>query len=85
VPTARVADVDLYYELRGRGAPLLLIPGLGGDVSSFGPMIDDLATAFRVLAFDPRGAGRSGKPEMSYSIPGMADDAAGLMQAVGGG
>jgi pimeloyl-ACP methyl ester carboxylesterase len=79
---ARVNDIDLYYELHGDGAPLLLIPGLGTDVRIFNRIIDGFAGRCRVLAFDPRGAGRSGKPDIPYSIEMMANDAAGLLQAV---
>jgi 3-oxoadipate enol-lactonase len=82
VAIARVNGVELYYELHGDGAPLLLIPGLGSDVRMFKPIVDGLAGRCRVLAFDPRGAGRSGKPDVPYSIEMMADDAAGLLQAV---
>lgn len=79
---ARVNGIELYFELHGAGAPLLLIPGLGGDVRMFKHIIGGLAGRCRVLAFDPRGAGRSGKPDVPYSIEMMADDAAGLLRAV---
>jgi len=82
VPIVRLRDVDLYYEVRGDGPPLLLIPGLGSDVRVFRAVIDGLARRCRVVAFDPRGAGRNGKPDIPYSIEMMADDAAGLLQAV---
>jgi pimeloyl-ACP methyl ester carboxylesterase len=36
-----------------------------------------------VIAFDNRGAGRSGKPEIAYSIAMFADDTAGLIDALG--
>jgi pimeloyl-ACP methyl ester carboxylesterase len=48
----------------------------------FRRIIESLAGRCRVLAFDPRGAGRSDKPDIPYSIGMMADDAAGLMHAV---
>src|SRR5207237_8396726 len=82
VPVVRFRDVDLYYEVRGDGPPLLLIPGLGSDVRVFRAVIDRLARRCRVVAFDPRGAGPSGKPDIPYSIEMMADDAASLLQAV---
>jgi pimeloyl-ACP methyl ester carboxylesterase len=82
VTLAHVNGVDLYYELRGVGPPLLLIPGLGSDVRMFRPVIDGLTRRCQVLAFDPRGAGRSDKPDIPYSMGMMADDAAGLLQAV---
>ncbi len=79
MPSVRVNDIELYYEVHGEGSPLLLIPGLGVDVNFFRGIIDDLATSCRVVAFDPRGAGRSDKPDVPYSIDGMADDAAALL------
>jgi 3-oxoadipate enol-lactonase len=79
MPRVRVNDIELYYEVHGEGSPLLLIPGLGVDVDFFRGIIDDLATSCRVVAFDPRGAGRSDKPDVPYSIDGMADDAAALL------
>jgi pimeloyl-ACP methyl ester carboxylesterase len=83
VPHTRVNDIELYYEVHGEGEPLLLIPGLGVDVPYFRGIIDDLATSCRVVAFDPRGAGQSDKPDVPYSIDGMADDAAGLLEHLG--
>lgn len=79
----RVNGIELYYEVHGEGPPLLLVPGLGVDVTFFRRIIDDLATSCRVVAFDPRGAGRSDKPDIPYSIDGMADDAAALLDHLG--
>jgi pimeloyl-ACP methyl ester carboxylesterase len=61
----------------------VVILGLGGAVSEFREAIGELAVGRRVLAFDNRGAGRSGQPDSAYSIEMMADDTAGLMRAVG--
>lgn len=83
VPTTRVNDIELYYEVTGAGAPVLLIPGLGVGVDHVGRIIDRLATTHRVVAFDPRGAGRSDKPDEPYTIDGMADDAVGLLAHLG--
>ena len=83
MPSVRVDDIELYYEVHGEGPPLLLVPGLGVDVDFFRAIIDDLATSYRVVAFDPRGAGRSDKPDIPYSIDGMADDAVGLLDHLG--
>lgn len=73
----------MYYELAGAGQPLVLIAGLGLDLSECGPLIDALATRYRVLAFDNRGAGRTDKPDEPYTVEQMATDTAGLMQALG--
>lgn len=73
----------MYYELAGAGPPLVLVGGLGLDLSECGQLIDMLATHYRVLAFDNRGAGRTDKPDQPYTVTQMAADTAGLMQALG--
>ncbi|SEG99809.1 Pimeloyl-ACP methyl ester carboxylesterase [Nonomuraea solani] len=54
VPGAR-----LYYEVRGGGPVLLLVPGGGGDAGVLDPLADELAGRFTVVAVDPRGYSRS--------------------------
>ena len=83
MPTALINDIDIYYELRGRGRPLVLIVGFGTDITEWDRLISALSRERQVLAFDNRGAGRSGMPDQPYSIEAMADDTAGLMGAAG--
>lgn len=83
MPSVRVGDIAVYYEIHGEGPPLVLIGGLGVDLTVFAPLADLLARTFRVLTFDNRGAGRTDKPDIPYSIPMMADDTVGLMDALG--
>jgi pimeloyl-ACP methyl ester carboxylesterase len=82
MPKAIVGDIQLYYEEHGRGEPLLLIMGLGASTLSWADQIPAFAREFRVIAFDNRGAGRSDKPAVHYSIAQFADDTAGLMDAL---
>lgn len=83
MPTVRVGDIDVYYEVHGDGPPLVFVGGLGVDLTVFAPFVAQLARGFRVLTFDHRGAGRTDKPDIVYSIPMMAEDTAGLMDALG--
>lgn len=83
MPTVSVDGLRMYYELAGAGPPLVLIAGLGLDLSECGQLIDALSAHYRVLAFDNRGAGRTDKPDEPYTIEQMAGDTAGLMQALG--
>ncbi len=83
MPTIKINDINIYYEIHGEGEPLLLIPGLRNDVSEYQKIIDTLSTQFSVVALDNRGAGRTDKPDSPYSIEMMADDAAGLLNALG--
>jgi len=79
MPLIAVNGIELYYESHGTGAPLVVLAGLGLDVSEMGMLTGPLAARFRVIAADNRGAGRSAKPPGPYSIEQMAADVAGLM------
>jgi pimeloyl-ACP methyl ester carboxylesterase len=83
VPSVQVGDIGVYYEVHGEGPPLVFIGGLGVDLTVFAPFTAQLAESFRVVAFDNRGAGRTDKPDVPYSIPMMAQDTVGLMDALG--
>ncbi|HUP92463.1 MAG TPA: alpha/beta hydrolase [Solimonas sp.] len=74
---------NLYYEIHGSGAPLVLIHGLGSSHLDWEHQVPDLAAGYRVLALDLRGHGRSDKPAGQYSIALFAGDVAALMQAQG--
>ncbi|MFN3523863.1 MAG: alpha/beta fold hydrolase [Phenylobacterium sp.] len=84
MPYAQVNGLSLYYELAGEGERLLFISGTGGDLRVKPNVFDGgLARNFQLLAYDQRGLGRSGKPELDYAMADYADDAAGLMDALG--
>ncbi len=81
--TVNVNDCEIYYEIHGQGDPLVLIMGLRRNLEWWYRQIPELSRHFQVVAFDNRGAGRSGKPVMEYSMRLFADDTAGLMDALG--
>src|SRR5882762_5757472 len=56
---ARINGVELAYELRGAGKPLVMIHGAQGDQSMFNNVIPAFANDFHVLTFDQRGSGLS--------------------------
>ncbi|HEX6551990.1 MAG TPA: alpha/beta hydrolase [Ktedonobacteraceae bacterium] len=83
MPTAKVNEIQIYYEIHGEGEPLVFIGGLATDITEFEGIIRELSQNYRVIAFDNRGAGRTDKPDIPYSIEMMADDTAGLLNALG--
>jgi len=83
VPTVRVGDINIYYEIHGDGEPLLLINGYGQYSGHWAALIRHLSREHRLIIFDNRGTGRSDKPEIRYSIKMMAADARGLIDALG--
>lgn len=81
-----VGDLPMYHAWHGAvdAEPLVLICGLGLDVSELPPsLLAGLARRYRVLVFDNRGAGRTGAPPAPYTVEQMAEDTAGLMRACG--
>jgi pimeloyl-ACP methyl ester carboxylesterase len=83
MPKVKVGDVNMYYEIHGEGEPLLLIAGHSGTTALLGPTSPILSREYKVIAFDNRGIGYSEAPESPFSAKVMADDAAGLMDALG--
>ncbi|MCZ7578023.1 MAG: alpha/beta hydrolase [Dehalococcoidia bacterium] len=82
MPYVPTRDIITYYEEAGSGDPLVLIMGLGGDLQGWALTAPALAKHFRVITYDNRGAGRSGAPDRPYTIAGMADDLAALLDAL---
>jgi len=83
MPYTEINGVELYYELEGTGEPLVCIHGLQGDASNFKSLMPRLSRELAVLTFDQRGSGRSGKPDVPYSMQQLADDTTALIKAVG--
>ena len=84
MPFAKVRDIDVYYEVSGKGPRLMYISGTGGDLRKKPNVFDSaLAEHFEILAYDQRGLGQTDKPDVSYTMADYADDADGLLEAVG--
>jgi len=83
VPLIDANGVALYYEEEGSGAPLLLITGLGASLETWAAQRQAFAARYRVIAFDNRGAGRSATPSPPWTVAAMAQDAVGLLDALG--
>jgi 2-hydroxy-6-oxonona-2,4-dienedioate hydrolase len=86
--TATAKDVTvlgfkLHYLEAGRGAPIVLLHGLGGDGSRWAPNIDPLARDFHVFALDQIGFGESDKPLANYHTGMLAEFLVGFLKAVG--
>lgn len=81
--TVRTNGQELYYEIHGDGPPLVLVMGIGYDSSLWTlQQVPALSTRFRVVLLDNRDAGRSSRADHPYDIADMADDLAGLLDAL---
>lgn len=82
MPKIKANDIQIYYEIHGSGHPLLLISGVGYGLWFWHKVVPELAKDFQVITFDNRGAGQTDKPGGYYSVPMMAADTAGLLDAL---
>jgi pimeloyl-ACP methyl ester carboxylesterase len=81
VETLKVPGASLYYEKRGSGPVLLMIPGGPADAGVFSALAGILADKYTVVTYDPRGNSRStldGPPE-DWRAEVHADDASLLL------
>jgi pimeloyl-ACP methyl ester carboxylesterase len=83
MPTIKINDLNMYYEIHGQGEPLVMIMGIRRDLSWFYRQIPFFSKHYQTVVFDNRGAGKTDKPDEAYTIQGMAEDTAGLMKALG--
>jgi pimeloyl-ACP methyl ester carboxylesterase len=79
MPTVETGDIATYYEEAGSGVPLVIICGLSADLQVWRFQVPELSKRVRVICYDNRGAGRTSAPDQPYTISGMADDLAVLM------
>ncbi|HTP30055.1 MAG TPA: alpha/beta hydrolase [Anaeromyxobacteraceae bacterium] len=79
MPIIFLDGTPLHYETRGTGSPLLLLNGIGLDLSAWGPIADSLAREHRLVLVDARGCGHSGPPVESCTTALLARDALALL------
>lgn len=82
--TVRAGDILIAWSERGSGAPLLLVGGYGTTRLIWeDATLDRLAQRHRVVVFDQRGVGETDAGTAGFSIRRFAEDAEGLIQALG--
>jgi pimeloyl-ACP methyl ester carboxylesterase len=80
---APVNGLELYYEIHGSGAPLILIHGGFGSTGMFGDLLGTLAAHRQVIAVDLQGHGRTADIDRPLRIESLADDVAALIAHLG--
>lgn len=82
MPKVKVGDINMYYEIHGEGESFVMILGLGVSTEVLSPVIPEYSREYRLILFDNRGAGLSDAPDIPYTFEMMADDLAGLLDAI---
>jgi pimeloyl-ACP methyl ester carboxylesterase len=79
-----VNGLDVYYEIHGGGAPLVLLHGAMGTIDScFANLLPALAAARQVVAVELQGHGHTADVDRPLSYRQMAADSAALLEALG--
>ena len=83
MPHEEVNGQRLYYVRRGSGEPFLLIQGLSANHLHWGDeFLGLLEDDFELIAYDHRGIGHSARATEPFTIVDLAEDAAGLLDAL---
>ncbi|MBW2146863.1 MAG: alpha/beta hydrolase [Deltaproteobacteria bacterium] len=84
MPNAFLNGINIHYLQVGKGPPVVLIHGLGGNLAVwFLRLVGQLQAEFFLTAYDLRGHGKSDVPPTGYTTPDMAEDLKGLLDALG--
>jgi pimeloyl-ACP methyl ester carboxylesterase len=79
----QVGDIEIAYKMLGKGDPILLFNGASDGMDAWDPsFLTNLSSNHTVIAFDSRGLGNTTIGSKSYSIQQLANDAAGLLDAL---
>lgn len=71
---ARVNGLEMYYEIHGKGEPLILLHGGVGAIEMFGEVLPLLTEGRRVIGVDLQAHGRAADIERPMTFETMAND-----------
>jgi pimeloyl-ACP methyl ester carboxylesterase len=78
-----VGDIDIGYKILGKGEPILLFNGASDNMDAWDPsFLRSLSSNHTVIVFDQRGIGNSTVGSKPYTYPQLANDTAGLLDAL---
>ena len=76
---AEINGIRICYDIHGEGEPVVLIHGFSDRKEHWRAQVDELAEHFKIIRFDNRGAGKSDRPDETYTMDVYADDINGLL------
>ena len=78
--TEPVNDIEMYYEIRGEGEPLVLLHGGGGVGANWDLIFKTPPNGYRLVVPDLRGHGRTTNPSMEFTFRQSALDIFALLE-----
>jgi len=81
--TESVNGIEMYYEDRGQGEPLLLLHGGGGIGANWDLVFKSPPDGFRLIIPDARGHGRTTNPSVRFTFKQLALDVFALLDHLG--
>ena len=82
MPVVQVDGLEVAYERRGSGPPLVLAHGAASDGREWRAQLDGLAGELTIAAWDEPGAGHSSDPVGAFGLSDFADTLGGLIEAL---
>ena len=79
----KVNGLNVNYEIAGDGPWVTLSHSLACDLHMWDEQMAALTRQYKVLRYDTRGHGKSEAPAGAYTLDQLADDAHGLLKALG--
>jgi len=78
-----INEIEMYYELRGEGEPLVLLHGGGGIGANWNLIFTDPPQGYQLVIPDLRGHGRTTNPSMKFTFRQLALDVFALLDRLG--
>lgn len=85
MPKVQVNDIEVNYEVRGEGEPIIFIHGSGASWKMWKPQIEQFSKKYKMIMIDMRGHGKSSKyfPDNTYSIKVISQDLKHFLDTLG--
>ncbi len=84
MPKVALNECEIYYEVRGQGDPVLLVPASWWPSDTWNvSVVPLLSRRFKTITLDCRGTGHSSKPKNGYTVEQFARDCIALLAHLG--
>jgi pimeloyl-ACP methyl ester carboxylesterase len=81
MPFAQTNNIQTFYEIQGKGSPLVLIHGGLVDYQMWQPQVEPFSKKYKVITYDIRGHGQTGGSEKrAYSVQLLTEDLRALLE-----